>query len=163
MIFWQNLEDVVLKLMQNLASKLQFNGFLFCGKVFSSCSWWRSHQCLYSVFWMFYLFYLMFLNHLYKGLHISFLCTCLALWQSFSNDCSWIAMAVFDVFSGAGWLSYHLSCVADVQCNVLILFILIRQYIFHCINNPTAILQDDYYVVSLCCFHIGCFLSSCHM
>ena len=152
MIFWLNLEKVVFKLMQNLASKLQFNGFLFCGKVVSSWSWWRSHQCLYSVLWMFYLFsvfnpFILRASHTFL-LHMFGIMAIVLEW--FQLNCPWQSL----VYSaGPDKPSYHLSCVADVQ--------LIRQYIFHCMNNPTAMLQDDYYIVALFCFHLGCFLSSC--
>ena len=37
----------------------------------------------------------------------------------------------------------YFLCLVDVQCNAPILFSLIHQYIYHCMNNPTGTLQDD--------------------
>ena len=67
----------------------------------------------------------MFLVHLSQGLHIHFFCTCLALQQSFSDESCWIDIGTLWCIQ---WRritpSYHLCCLADVQCNVLILFFL---------------------------------------
>ena len=134
MIFRLNLEKAVFKLAQNLTSKLQFNGLLF-----SSCLWWHSHHYLCLILWTFYLFRLMFLVYLKGFTYLSFI----HVW--YYGDCSRVttvdlSMALFGVFSGAAWL----PVTFDVQCNVSILFSLIRQYICHCMNNPTGTLQDDY-------------------
>ena len=145
MIFWLNLEKAVFKLSQNLTSKLQFNGFLFSGRVISTCLWWRSHHFLCLVLWTFYLLCLMFLVYLSEGLHLTFFYTCFILRRLFSGESSWI---VHGTLWCVQWRrmtpSYLLCCLVDVQCNVSILFSLIRQYICHCMNNPTGTLQNDY-------------------
>ena len=145
MIFRFNLEKAVFKLTQNLTSKLQFNGFLFPGRVVSSCFWWRSYHCLCLVLWAFYLFRLMFSVYSSQGLHVPFFYTCLTLRWLFSGASSWIV-------HGTLWCvqlrrmapSYLLCCLVDVQCNVSIPFSLIHQYICHRMNNPTGTLQDGY-------------------
>ena len=58
MKFRLNLEKFTFKLTKNLTSKLQLDGFLFSGRLVSSCLWWRSYHCLCLVLWTFYLFYL---------------------------------------------------------------------------------------------------------
>ena len=62
------------KRMQNLTTKLQFNGFPISERVASSCFWRRSHYCLFLERSTFYLFLLMFLACLnFKGFtHLSF-------------------------------------------------------------------------------------------
>ena len=119
MISRLNLEKAVLKLMQNLMSKLQFNDFLFSRKAISSCMWWHSHQCLCSVLGSFYLFRLMFLVYLSPGLHTLFFSTCLILWRLFLGDSSWIVHDTVWCFQWR-WMtsSYLLCCLDDVQCNV---------------------------------------------
>ena len=138
MIFRFNLEKAFFKLTQNLTSKLQFAGFLFSGRVVSSCLWWRSHRCLGLELWTFYLFRLMFLVYLSQGLHAPSFYTCLTLRRLFSGESSWIV-------HGTLWCvkwhrmtpSYLLCCLVDVECNVTILFSLIHQYIYHWINTST--------------------------
>ena len=70
--------------------------------------------------------FLMFLVHSSQGLHIHFFCTCLALQQSLSDESCWIDIGTLWCIQ---WRritpSYHLCCLADVQCNVLILFFFI--------------------------------------
>ena len=145
MIFRLNLEKAVFKLTQNLTSKLQFNGFLFSGRVVSSCLWWRSHHCLCFVLSTFYLFRLMFLVYLSQGLHVPFFYTCLTLRRLFSGESSWIVHGTLWCVQWRGMtLSYLLCCLVDVQCNVSIICSLFRQYICHCMNNPTGTHQDDY-------------------
>ena len=90
MIFRLNLEKAVFKLSQNLTSKLQFNGFLFSGRMVFSCSWWRSHHCLWLLLWTFNLFRLMFLVYLSQGLHVPSFYTCLTLRRLFSDESTWI-------------------------------------------------------------------------
>ena len=131
--------------MQNLTSKLQFNGFLFSGKVVSSCSWWHSHHFLCCVLWMSYLFRLMFLFYSSQELHAPFFCTCLTVRRLFSGESSWIVLGTLWCVQWRQMTpSYLLSFYANVHWNVSILFSLIGQYIYHYINNPTGRLQDDY-------------------
>ena len=134
---------VVFKLTQNVTPKLQFNGFLFSGRVVSSCLWWRSHHCLCLVLWTLYLFRLMLLVYLSQGLHAPPFYTCLTLLRLFSGEFSWI---VHGILWCVQWLqmtpSYLLCCLVDVQCNTSILFTLIHQYIYHCMHDPTGTLQD---------------------
>ena len=145
MIFRINLEKAVYKLTQNLTSKLQFNGFLFSGKVASSCSWWRSHHCLCLVLSAFYLFSSIFLVYLSQGLHAPFFYICLALRQLFSGESSWIVHHTLWCIQWSRMTpSYFLCCFVNVQCNVSMLFSLIRRYIYHRMNNPTGTLADDY-------------------
>ena len=118
MIFLLNLEKSVFKLMQNLMSKLQFNGFLFSGKVVSSCSWWRSHHCPCLLLWTPYLFCLIFSVYLSQGLHAPFICLCLALLWLFLDESSRI---VLDTLWCVQWsndsqLPFILSCWCLIQC-----------------------------------------------
>ena len=111
MIFWLHLEKAVFKLKQNL--KLQFNGFLFSGSSFQLFVL-TYHHCLCLVLWTFYLFRLMCLVYLSKGLHAPFF----YVWHY--ADCSWgnpfeLLMALFGVFSGAGWLPVILYAVLLMQ------------------------------------------------
>ena len=119
MIFELNLEKAFFKLMQNLTSKLQFNGFLFSGRVVSSCSWWHSHHCPCLVLWTVYLFCLMLLVYLSQRLHVlSFI----HVWHY--GGCSRVnpvqlSMALFGVFSGTRWLSvtfYAVLLVFNATC-----------------------------------------------
>ena len=136
-----NLEKAVFKLPQNLTSKLKLNGFLVFGRAVSRCSWRRSHNCLGLVSWTFYLFRLMFQIYLSQGLQAHLFYACLTVRRWFSVESS-------SVIHGTHWcvqwhqmtLNYLLCCLIDVQCNVLILFSLIRQYIYYCMNNPTGTL-----------------------
>ena len=145
MIFRLNLEKAFFKLTQNLSSKLQFNGFLFSGRAVSSCSWWRSYHCLCLVIWKFYLFQLMFLFYLSEGLHVPFFYTCLTLRRLILSESNWIAHGTLWCIQWRQMTpSYLLCCLVGVQCNVSILFSLIRQYICHYMNNLTGTLQDDY-------------------
>ena len=142
MIFQLNLEKAVFKLMQNLTSKLQFNGFLFSERVLSTCSWQHSHHCLCLVLWMLYLVCLMFSVNLSQGLYTPFFYICLTLRLLFLGESSWI---VHSTLWYVQWCqmtpSYLLCCLVGVQCIMSILFSLIHQYIYHCMNNPTSTLQ----------------------
>ena len=112
MICRPNLEKSIFKLMQNLTSKLHCNGFLSSRIVFSSCSWWHSHHCLFSVLWTFYPFRSIFFVYLSPGLYAPFFCTYLTLRRLFSGESSWIFHGtLWCVLLGRMTPSYLLRCL----------------------------------------------------
>ena len=111
-----NIEKAVFKLTQNLTSKLQFNGFLFSGRMLSSCLWWLSHHCLCLVLRTFYLIRLMFLVYSSQGLHVPFFYTYLKLRRLFSGklNCPWHSLVCLVALNDSQ-LPFMLSCWCSMQ------------------------------------------------
>ena len=162
MILGLNLEKIIFKLMQNITSELQFNGFLFSGRVVSRFLWWHSHHCLCLVLWMFYLFCLMVYAYLSQGLRAAFFYTGLTLWRFLLGKLAELSMALWCVQWHQMTPSYLLCCLVDVQCNVSILFFDSLIYLpLHEQSHwytPGWLLGSSYGL-----FDIGCFESSCQM
>ena len=131
--------------MQNLTSELQFNDSLFSRRAVSSCSRWHSHHCLFLVLWTFCLVRWKFLVYLSQGIRATYFFTCLVSLQLLSGEPSWIVHGTIRCVQWHQMIpSYLLYCLTEVQFNLSILFSLISQYLYHCTNNPTGTLQDNY-------------------
>ena len=144
---------VVFKLTQNVTPKLQFNGFLFSGRVVSSCLRWRSHHCLCLVLWTFYLFRFYIFLSIYLRVSRTFLLyklgiTTIALgWIQL--NCQWHSL-VCSVAPDDSQLPFMLSCWCSIHVSIHFFFDL--PIYLPCMSSPTSV-----------CFDTGCFVSSCQM
>ena len=96
---------------------MQFNDFPFSGKAASSCSWWRSHQCLCLVFWTFYRFHLMFWVYLSQRVHAPFLYMTgitAIVHRWIQLNCPWHSL-VYSVAPNDSQLPFTMSCWCSMQ------------------------------------------------
>ena len=117
MIFRLNLEIAVFKPMQNLTSKLQFNDFLFSGRVVSTCLWWRSHHSTCLVLGKFYVSFNIFSLFISRAsrtflLYIFGITAIILGWIKL--NCPWHSL-VCSVAPDNSQLPFMLSCWCSMQ------------------------------------------------